>query len=327
MTKDLVFDAPLPSFIERRCTSTIAPRDRFDHWRAWHPSVELTPRSTSAGQDFEARLIRHRMDDGTTFGFTRSGDVDSRFGRRAAADYFLLSRVVSGAAVAQAGKNTLSLDASGRFCLVDGRRPVQITSAAGFSHVYLVLPRAPLIDIAEHDPFPGRTSIVELENRGLLAIADAQLQALLHNLTDLRAPDLAAAVKSIAGIVALGLKRQLGESVDADRPMVYEMVYLSARRVMELHCADPQLTASSIAAAIGCSRAHLYRAFAHQRMSVADVLRDIRLQRAQSLLRAPRRRSLAQIAAQSGFSDPSSFSRAFRAAFGMPPRDWRRIAD
>lgn len=58
--------------------------------------------------------------------------------------------------------------------------------------------------------------------------------------------------------------------------------------------------------------------------SPGEYLRACRLQRAAALLRE-RKRSLADIAAQAGFTDASHFSRAFRTAFGCTPAAWRRI--
>jgi AraC family transcriptional regulator len=58
--------------------------------------------------------------------------------------------------------------------------------------------------------------------------------------------------------------------------------------------------------------------------SPGEYLRECRLQRAAALLR-DRKRSLADIAAQAGFTDASHFSRTFREAFGCTPAAWRRI--
>ena len=326
MTTDSGLIAPLPAFIDQRRTLTLPPSERFDHWRAWHPTVELNPLTKSAARRLEAQVLRYRLPDGTVFGCARSGEVESRFGRLSAANYFLFSAVLSGNAISDAGKTEFAMRSGDRFYLLDGRKPLRTRGSADLSHLYLVLPREPVIETIARDPLSGQHAILGLESRGLLAIAFAQLQALLHHLKDLSEPAVAEVVRAAAGLVTFGLKQQCGGSGDVDRPVAYEMVYLSARRMMEAYCGNPQLTASSIAIAIGCSRAHLYRAFATQGLSVADVLRDIRLRKARSLLEDPRPRSMGRIAAQVGFSDQSSFSRAFRAALGMTPRRWRQLA-
>ncbi|MFZ5637922.1 MAG: helix-turn-helix domain-containing protein [Pseudomonadota bacterium] len=57
--------------------------------------------------------------------------------------------------------------------------------------------------------------------------------------------------------------------------------------------------------------------------SPGEYLRECRLERAATLLR-DRRRTLTDIAMQSGFVDASHFSRAFRQAFGCTPTEYRR---
>lgn len=81
---------------------------------------------------------------------------------------------------------------------------------------------------------------------------------------------------------------------------------------------------SEFPAATGCSRAHLYRAFARRGTTFANVLRDVRLNKAKALLLDPRPRSIAQVSGVTGYADQSSFSRVFHAAVGVTPRDWRR---
>jgi AraC-like DNA-binding protein len=94
---------------------------------------------------------------------------------------------------------------------------------------------------------------------------------------------------------------------------------------MELNGASPRLTAASIAAAVGCSRSHLYRAFSASGTSVAETMREIGLNRAKRMLDLPRPRSLAEIAREAGYTNESSFCRAFRAATGMTPGDYRTV--
>ena len=319
------FGASMPAFWEHRSTLTLPPPERFEQWRAWHPSVVLNPLTKAAARGLEAQVLRYRLPDGTQFGCTRSGDVDSEFGRLNPADFFLFGMVIAGGGVARAGRAEIPLETEGRLYLVDGRRPGRIRSSAGFEHLYLVLPREPSLEIVAQDPFSGRQGLLDIPNHGLLGVAIAQLRAVSKHAGELSEPALVAAIRAAAGLVTFGLRQQLGAASEVDRPIAYEMLYLSARRLMEAYCANPELTASSIAIAVGCSRAHLYRAFALQGMSVGDALRDIRLKRAQSQLADSRHRSLGQIARHCGFTDQSSFSRAFRAAFEMTPRQWRRL--
>ena len=92
------------------------------------------------------------------------------------------------------------------------------------------------------------------------------------------------------------------------------------------HLGDPALDPESIAAAHFISRRHLDRLFADGARTVAETIRDRRLERCRRDLEDPRRAgdSVLDIANRWGFVSPAHFSRAFRAAYGMTPRELRQ---
>ncbi|WP_432923442.1 helix-turn-helix domain-containing protein [Microbispora sp. CA-135349] len=91
---------------------------------------------------------------------------------------------------------------------------------------------------------------------------------------------------------------------------------------------DPDLTPETIAAAHQISVRHLYKIFQDQGVTVAAWIRRCRLERCHRDLADPRQRSrsVQSIAARWGFTDAATFSRAFRAAYGMSPREHRKTA-
>src|SRR5690606_25404130 len=81
----------------------------------------------------------------------------------------------------------------------------------------------------------------------------------------------------------------------------YLGLYTAAQRYIRQHFSSPDLNASAIAACLECSRATLYRAFADQGVSLADQVRELRLQKLARLLQNPAHTvSIAQLAYQSG---------------------------
>ncbi|NUR95103.1 MAG: helix-turn-helix domain-containing protein [Kribbellaceae bacterium] len=94
------------------------------------------------------------------------------------------------------------------------------------------------------------------------------------------------------------------------------------------HLGDPGLNAGQIAAEHHISVRHLYNVLAAGGISLGDWIRDQRLEGAREDLARPGLRSLtiATIARRWGFTDPSSFGRVFRAAYGLSPREWRALA-
>ncbi|MGW1161204.1 AraC-like ligand-binding domain-containing protein [Streptomyces sp. NPDC002513] len=90
---------------------------------------------------------------------------------------------------------------------------------------------------------------------------------------------------------------------------------------------DPELSPSSIAAAHFVSVRYLHKLFEPEGTSVSGWIRMQRLERCRrELLRSPERGGgVAAVARRWGFVSPSHFSRAFRVAYGMTPRDWQLL--
>jgi AraC-like DNA-binding protein len=92
---------------------------------------------------------------------------------------------------------------------------------------------------------------------------------------------------------------------------------------IDAHLGDPQLGPDEIAAAAHVSRASLYRLLAAEG-GIRAVLLTRRLDQALRLMMADHKdeRSLTDIAKCCGFGGTSQLSRAFRARFGVPPRQY-----
>ncbi|MEU3269886.1 AraC family transcriptional regulator [Saccharomonospora sp. NPDC006951] len=86
---------------------------------------------------------------------------------------------------------------------------------------------------------------------------------------------------------------------------------------------DPALTPTAIASAHHISVSYLHRLF--DETGVAGWIRRQRLERARRDLADPALTATAiqEIAAGRGFAHPAAFSRAFRTAYGLSPRDYR----
>lgn len=91
------------------------------------------------------------------------------------------------------------------------------------------------------------------------------------------------------------------------------------------HLHDPQLSPRTIAAANHISVSYLHRLFQEHESTLGAWIRQERLDRARRDLADPRLLHLPvhRIAARWGYPDHATFTRAFRTAFGVPPRDLR----
>jgi len=100
--------------------------------------------------------------------------------------------------------------------------------------------------------------------------------------------------------------------------------FVAAKRIIHQRLADFNLSPKSIADALQCSRATLYRAFRAHGLTVAAYIREVRLQEAwRRLEESSPHASIAEIAAACGFSDSVHFRRIFRERFDIHPRDVR----
>ncbi|MGY1503411.1 helix-turn-helix domain-containing protein [Streptomyces sp. QTS52] len=136
----------------------------------------------------------------------------------------------------------------------------------------------------------------------------------------------------VAGILIDLLAVTLAQELDADADVPPEThqhaLSLRVLAYIEQHLADPDLSPGVIAAAHQVSVRQLYRIFQQQGTSVAAWIRRQRLARCRHDLTDPllRPRTVHSIAARYGFGDAAHFSRAFRAAYGMSPSEWREHA-
>ncbi|MCX4452501.1 helix-turn-helix domain-containing protein [Streptomyces sp. NBC_01340] len=107
-----------------------------------------------------------------------------------------------------------------------------------------------------------------------------------------------------------------------------ETLVLRIRAFVRDHLHDPNLTPGAIAAANHISRSYLYRLFEHEEESIAAWIRGQRLEGARRDLAEPALGAtpIHAIAARWGFPRAADFTRAFRSAYGIPPRDYRQGA-
>ncbi|MFD9904331.1 helix-turn-helix domain-containing protein [Streptomyces sp. NPDC059063] len=100
------------------------------------------------------------------------------------------------------------------------------------------------------------------------------------------------------------------------------------RAFIEQNLGNPDLRPATIAAHHHMSVRALHLLFRTQPETVAALIRRRRLERCRADLGDPRlrHRTIGEISARWGFRALADFSRAFRAAYGVPPSELRRAA-
>jgi AraC-like DNA-binding protein len=125
-------------------------------------------------------------------------------------------------------------------------------------------------------------------------------------------------------IVLLDHHLQSGPSTTAAAH--HHTLMIQIRSFVRNRLGDPTLSPEMIATAHHISTRQLHRLFRTHGVTAAAWIRACRLERCRHDLLDPaqRLRSIREVAARWGFTDAAQFSRAFTAAYGIGPRDYRR---
>lgn len=138
-------------------------------------------------------------------------------------------------------------------------------------------------------------------------------------------PDVAAEMSALVTSLASAMLKSAFESGPV-QPTSTEAMHLTMVAFIRAHLSSPFLSPETLAQAHFVSRRRLYEIFEASGESPADTIRRERIEFASALLTdaAYANMSIADIAFATGFSDVTTFTRAFRKYRGVTPRDWRQ---
>jgi AraC-like DNA-binding protein len=161
--------------------------------------------------------------------------------------------------------------------------------------------------------------------RGVGALTSGFLVQLARNLEHYRPAEATRLATAALQILATRLAHELG----GDRwiaPHTHQQALLTRiYAFIQQHLGDPELSPSAVAAAHHISVSYLHKLFHAEGATVAGWIRQRRLEGSRRDLADPAlaSRPVAAIAARWGFLHPGHFSRAFKAAYGVRPLDYR----
>jgi len=235
-------------------------------------------------------------------------------------DFFVMMPRTGRVHIAQDGRETVLRP--GDFATYDSGRPCRISSDQPIFMLVVKLPRTAFADRCLPAPALDTTAVAIRRDSGMGALVSPFLRALPDTLSVLP-PEIAGQV----GGNALDLVSAALSVLEPDSAAVvpHAAQRLRAQRYILDHLGDAGLTPAAVADALGMSVRYLYLLFQEEETSPGRWISGKRLALATRLLRdgAAAGLGITEIAFRVGFKDASVFSRAFKARYGLSPRDYR----
>ncbi|WP_136055280.1 helix-turn-helix domain-containing protein [Microbacterium sp. K24] len=234
--------------------------------------------------------------------------------------YFKVSLMLAGTGLLIQDDREAVLQA-GDLAVYDTDRPYSLVFDQDFRTMVVMFPKH-LISLPS-DMIGQLTAVRISGQEGLGGMVVPYLTQLAGNLDQLAGTTGARLAHSALDLVTTVFTRELGldeASADPHRALVQRI-----RSHIDRNLASTDLGPASIASAHFISTRHLHGLFQEQGVTVSTWIRTRRLEQCRRDLLDPMLadRPVAAIAARWGFVDAAHFSRAFKAAFGASPSEYR----
>ncbi|MER5386230.1 helix-turn-helix domain-containing protein [Streptomyces sp. NPDC002688] len=307
--------------VETRSTGAVEPRERADFWSEHIGSYQSRMGYRFGRTDnFRGETVRQRTETYQLVRF-RSDEIEySRSARQVRedpdGDYRLLLPLTGEIVLRQDGQEARLTPGTGT--LVSFGSPFECLQDASTQAFVLTIP-AREVDGPLNRKSPLATGL-DL-TRGLGRVVGSMLDGLYaerDGLSDSQFDAVSDRVVELLCMLATGDDRP-----DGARHLTG--VETVVRRHVREHAADPGLTGTSMARALGWSLRQIQLALQHAGTTPRDLIREERLRLVRERLRCGdcEHLTITDLAYASGFSSASALSTAFRQRFGVSPREMR----
>ncbi|WP_436780911.1 helix-turn-helix domain-containing protein [Streptomyces sp. URMC 126] len=315
---------------ERFTNGGLAEEDRFAGYLDY---VDKCPLAMSTNTDYRGdfRSSARLLDLGgvVVFGSSYPSLEIARTTRHIRAsdpDAYIADLCVTGdIAFSHAGRE--SVCGPGHLLLWDSSRPNRARRSCRADRTVNILVQIPRSELPLPAKELSRLLAVPMSARqGIGAVFARWLTDLDSRATEFTAADARALASVTMELLTAFLAQQTGETLAAEsRP---HSLRVQIRDFIQQRLREPSLSPTTIAAAHHISVRYLHQVFEDQGVTLAAWIRRLRLERCRRELVDPcfRGQPVRAIAARWCFTEPAHFSRVFRAAYGMPPHEYRRQA-
>ena len=302
-------------------TARVAPYKQFDCWRAFvvdaHMSWDIRPIRCD---QFPAFIRQGRFDGYRVTHLTsRHGGIVGRRGAREIAldheAFFNLIYIAEGSISLTIGGRDVVLT-PGCFTLWDTTRPMRFVTGENLRQVTFAVPQAALRRVLPNvDDYVGRPVETAADVSRLFV---NHLLSLDQTFGELPPAAAGHVLNATLELLAATLRAKVPTSTQHSGSLLHQ-----AMHYVEQHLTEPTLNTRVLSQMYGISERHLHRLFESAQMTPAAWIRQQRLERCRSDLRGPSRLSITDIAYRWGFRDSGTFSKMFRKAYGVTPRQER----
>jgi AraC-like DNA-binding protein len=214
------------------------------------------------------------------------------------------------------------------FVLCDSSRPLSVR-IAGPGPVTLIRAQVPRAILPLSDPQTDRLVATRMTGQeGMGALLTQFLSGVTAGSSSYRPADVARLSTVALDLLTATLAHHLEADPQVPDESRRRTLLLRIEAFVQAHLHDPDLSPQLIADAHHISVSYLHRLFQTRDTTVGALIRHQRLERARRDLTDPRLRHLPvhQIASRWGFREHAAFTRTFRAAYDIAPRDYRHRA-
>ncbi|MDP9861474.1 MULTISPECIES: helix-turn-helix domain-containing protein [Streptosporangium] len=314
------------NFIALQSTD-LPPGQRFDWWcDLISHDVAPTRITSDHTDDFRATAGAVDLNDLriTTMSFPalRSERTPALI-RRSDPEMYELTLITGGEMwISQAGKDARIH--AGDLVMWDTSRPYDGRGLEGTSRAMILhLPRAQLpLPVKKVDELLARRMPARA---GMAAILAHYLRSLVRQTSSMALLDVRRLGTLTLDLAMAFLAHRLNAQDRLPLETRQQALRVRIRAFVEHNLADPHLSPAAIAAHHHISVRYLHLLFQRPETTVMAWIRQRRLENCRADLADPRLRahSIQDIAARWGFTHATDFSRSFRRAYGMSPKDYR----
>lgn len=308
-------------------TADVAERKRFQFWQdaVCDTFVELDCQARGSAPFFGE--ITTTNCNGLHFSRVNSeGQTVKRTAtriRRAREEVMLVSLQVRGVGIiAQDGREARLCP--GDFACYDSTRPYTLNFDAGFEQLVLHMPRAAMVRRI------GRTEAWTAQRiEGTSPVGSLVLPFVLRTasiVSGVASTTASQLSETCLSLVTAALGEKLG-GIAADSSSARMALVFRAKAVIDSNLHVHELNTEGVAQRVGISARYLQELFHAEGTTVSDWIWRRRLDKSRRDLADPLHGSdnIAQIALACGFTDLGHFSRRYKEAFGVSPRDDRAM--